>query len=170
MILIQERDERFHIGESTQPKAGRGLFASKDIRAGDDLEVIGVSVEMGSPADICTSYADSYKFAADYADSYTRHIIPMGYAGMVNHANDPNEKNVEIKYVSKKGAIVCVYRFLRDVRKGEEILGDYGEGWKSLAEWSKGRIGCADESEEQEWRSFLDLGLYNLNRLRRPGE
>lgn len=170
MILVQEKDDRFYVAESTQPGAGKGLFASRPIKKDEDLEVIGVSVEMGSPADLCTSYADSYKFAADYSDSYTRHIIPMGYAGMVNHANNVEDKNVEIKYVKKKGVIVCVYRFLRDVSEGEEILGDYGDGWRGLAEWSKKKIGCAVESEEQEWSSFLDLGLYNLGKLRRPGE
>jgi hypothetical protein len=170
MILVQEKDDRFYIAGSTQPGAGKGLFASRDIKRGEDLEVVGVSVEMGSVADVCTAYADSYKFAADYSDSYTRHIIPMGYAGMVNHANEEKDRNVEIKYVKKKGAVVCVYQFLRDVSEGEEVLGDYGEGWRGLAEWSKGRIGCSDETEEQEWRSFLELGLYNLHKLRRPGE
>lgn len=170
MILVQEKDERFYIAESTQPGAGRGLFAAKDIKKGDDLEVVGVSVELGSPADECTSYAESYKFAADYSDSYTRHIIPMGYAGIVNHANDQKDRNVEIKYVKKKGALVCVYRFLRDVSKGEEVLGDYGEGWRDLADWSRRRIGCAVESEEREWDSFLGLGLYNLSKLRRLEE
>lgn len=170
MLLIQEKDERFYIAESTQPGAGRGLFAARDIKKGEDLEVVGVTVEMGSPADVCTSYADAYKFAADYSDSYTRHIIPMGYAGIVNHANDEKDKNVDIKYVQKKGVVVCVYRFLRDVSKGEEVLGDYGEGWRGLSEWSKERIESADGSEEAEWNSFLDLGLYNLSKLRRPEE
>lgn len=170
MILIQEKDERFRVGESTQPGAGKGLFAARDIKKDEDLEVVGVAVEMGSPTDMCTAYADAYKFAADYSDSYTRHIIPMGYAGMVNHANDAKDKNVEIRYVKKKGAVVCVYRFLRDVVAGEEVLGDYGEGWRDLADWSRSRIGCAIESEEKEWGSFLLLGLYNLSRLRRPGE
>ena len=170
MILVQEKDERFHVAESTQPGAGKGLFASRDIKKGEDLEVVGVEVEMGSAADLCTAYADAYKFAADYSDAYTSHIIPMGYAGMVNHANEDKDRNVEIKYVKKKGVVVCVYRFLRDVAAGEEVLGDYGDGWRGLAEWSKKRIGCSIEAEEEEWRSFLDLGLYNLSKLRRPGE
>lgn len=170
MFLIQEKDDRFYIAESTQPGAGRGLFAARDIKKGEDLEVVGVAVEMGSPADVCTSYADAYKFAADYSDSYTRHIIPMGYAGMVNHANEEKDRNVDIKYVKKRGVVVCVYQFLRDVRKDEEVLGDYGDGWRGLSDWSKKRLGSTDGSEEAEWSSFLELGLYNLNKLRRPEE
>jgi hypothetical protein len=170
MILIEEKDERFYIAESTQPDAGRGLFAARDIKEGEDLEVIGVAVDRGSPADVCTSYADAYKFAADYSDSFTRHIIPMGYAGIVNHANEEADRNVEIKYVRKGGKTVCVYRFLKDVGKGEEVLGDYGDAWRGLADWSRRVNDSADADEEREWRSFLSLGLYNLGRLNRPGE
>lgn len=170
MIFLEEKDDRFYIAGSTQPGAGRGLFAAKNIKEGEDLEVIGVAVERGSAADICTSYADAYKFAADYSDSYTRHIIPMGYAGIVNHANEEKDRNVEIKYVPKNGRTVCVYRFLRDVGEGEEILGDYGDAWRGLAEWSRRVNGSADSSEEEAWRSFLLLGLYNLDRLSRPGD
>lgn len=170
MILLEEKDDRFYISESTQPGAGRGLFATRDIRAGEDLEVIGVVVEKGSPADLCTSYADAYKFAADYSDSYTRHIIPMGYAGMVNHANEEVDRNVEIKYVLKNGKTTCVYRFLKDVKQGQEILGDYGDAWRGLADWSRRVNRSADSEEEAAWRSFLSLGLYNLDRLSRPGD
>lgn len=170
MMLLEEKDERFYIAESTQPKAGRGLFAARDIKKGERLEVIGVSVDKGSPADVCTSYADAYKFAADYSDSYTRHIIPMGYAGIVNHANEKEDRNVEIKYVLKNGRTICVYAFLRDVGKDEEVLGDYGDAWRGLAEWSRRVNGSADSAEEDAWRSFLTLGLYNLDRLIRPGD
>jgi hypothetical protein len=169
MILVEEKDNRFHIAESTQKDAGLGLFASVDIEEGSDLEVVGVVVDKGSPADLCTAYSDSYKFAADYSDAFTRHIIPMGYAGMVNHANDEKDKNVEIKYVKKNGKTVCVYRFIRGVSKGQEILGDYGEGWRTLAEWSRSVVEKADESEEREWHAFLDLNLYSLGKLKKPG-
>lgn len=170
MILVSEKDDRFYISESTQPGAGRGLFAARDIAEGEQLEVIGVMVEKDSPADACTSYADAFKFAADYADSYTRHIIPMGYAGIVNHANNCRDQNVEIRHVGAGGKTKCVYYFLREVRKGEEVLGDYGEGWRGLAEWSDGVNRSADESEEAEWLSFLGRGLYNLDRLKKPKE
>lgn len=170
MILIKEKDERFYIAESTQPGAGRGLFASKEIREGDRLEVTGVMVDKGSPADLCTSYADAFKFAADYEGKYTRHIIPMGYAGIVNHANEKQNQNVEIRHISRGGDIVCVYYFLRSVAKDEEILGDYGDDWRGLSDWAQGVNKSVDEHEEREWGSFLERGLYNLDRLKRPKE
>lgn len=154
MIEIKEDDKRFYISESTQPGAGRGLFAAVDIEKGESLEVIGVMVERDSLADQCTSFANDYKFAADYADSFRKHIIPFGYGGIVNHANSPSDQNVEIRYVKKGSSDACVYHFKRDVRKGEEILGDYGEEFRNVR-------------EDAEWGTFLALGLYNLDKLKR---
>jgi hypothetical protein len=168
MITIKEEDERFRIGQSTQPDAGRGLFALKDIEAGDFIVVKGVMVEKGSPADACTSYADAFKFAADYADSYTGHIIPMGYAAIVNHANDQKDQNVEIRHIMIADKRTCVYYFIKPVPAGQEVLGDYGEGWRGLDDWSRTVNGSADTSEEEEWVSFMGRGLYNLDRLKRP--
>jgi SET domain-containing protein len=157
MIEIEEKDDRFYVSQSTQPGAGRGLFASKRIKKGDDLEVIGVLVDRGSVADLCSSYADEYKFAADYADSFKKHIIPMGYGGIVNHANNKRDQNVEIRYVKREGEEICVYHFIRDVEKNEEVLGDYGEEFRR----------ARGASEDKEWGSFLELGLYNLGKLKR---
>lgn len=167
MIFFEEKDDRFYIDESTQSGAGRGLFAAVDLRKGDFLEVKGVVVERGSAADLCTSYAHAYKFASDYPDRYTGHIIPMGYAAIVNRADEPLLRNVEINYVDGGGERMCVYAFTRDVAAGQEVLTDYGDSWRALL--ARG----TDESQstdEREWYSFLQMGLYNLGKLKRPGE
>jgi len=170
MIFASEKDERFYLGESTQPLAGKGVFAARDIKAGEVIEVIGVAVEKGSVADICTAYADPFKFASDYEGSYTHHIIPLGYAGMVNHANRKESQNVEIRHAERGGERVSVYYFLRDVPKGQEVLGDYGEGWRLMADWSSEVNESVDSDEEMQWASFLERDLYNLGSLKRPKE
>lgn len=167
MIIVSEKDERFYISASSIKHGGKGLFAARDIEEGDHLEVVGVVVDRGSPADICTAYADSYKFAADYMGSYTRHIVPMGYAAIVNHANEKSKQNVEIRHISKDGRTMCVYQFIKPVRRGEEILANYGEEWEEMLEWAKAANESLDEGEESEWRSFLKQGLYNLEKLRK---
>lgn len=158
MITIDENDKRFFIAGSTQPRAGRGLFAATDIKKGEYLEVIGVMVNRESVSDSCTSFADDYKYAADYLDSFKKHIIPMGYAAVINHANNISDQNVEMKYIRKKGEMVCVYSFLRDVKEGEEVLGNYGKEFEEVID---------QNASEQEWISFLELGLYNLSKLKR---
>ena len=170
MIDVEEKDFRFYIAESTQPNAGRGLFAAQDIKKGDRLEIIGVLVDKGSIADVCTEFANAYKFAADYSDTYTKHLIPLGYGGIVNHANERSEQNVEIKFFKKGLGQVASYHFTRDVSKGEEVLGDYGEGWRSVMEWTKESVSSQDAAEEREWISFLELGLYNLAKIKRHKE
>jgi hypothetical protein len=167
MITVEEKDLRFYIAVSTQSNAGMGLFASQHLKRGDHLEVIGVMVNKGSISDECTAYANTFKFAADYADSYRKHIIPLGYGGMVNHANQKKDQNAEIKYITKGGRKVCVYQFIKDIEKDEEILGDYGEGWKSLSEWAESKVNGEQEEEETEWSSFLEIGLYNLGKLKK---
>lgn len=159
MMLIEEKDKRFHVKESTIENAGMGVFASEDIKKDSYLEIIGVMVNVDSVADQCTNFAKDYKFAAQYEDKYTRHIIPMGYAAIINHATEKQYQNVEIRYINKNNnnpaASSAVYYFIKDVKKGEEILGNYGEKWQT-------RI-----VEDADWQMFLDLQLYNLGNLKR---
>lgn len=169
MILVEERDDRFYIQESTIPGAGKGLFAKVHIPAGSSLEIIGVQVKAHSETDACTAYANNYKFAADDR-KLDRYIVPLGYAGIVNHANSPETKNVEIRatHGPRKNAAAgkMVYYFLKDVNPGEEILGDYGELWKGAFDWVNERVAVLEESED-EWETFLAYDLYNLGSLKR---
>jgi hypothetical protein len=159
MILIEEKDNRFYIENSTIKNAGLGVFAKQKLKKGDFLEIIGVMVDVKSMADVCTQYANKYKFAADFSDKFTRHIIPMGFAAIVNHTNDKKLQNVELKYIKhsiiNSNAGSCVYSFIRDVEEGEEILGSYGSEYDNFLQ------------EENYWQMFLDLELYNFKKLKR---
>lgn len=44
------------------------------------------------------------------------------------------------------------------------------EEWVGVAEWARSINESADETEESQWRAFLERGLYNLDRLKRPKE
>lgn len=159
MILIEETDKRFYLKESSIKNAGVGVFASQDINKDEYMEILGVMVNVNSTADQCTQFAANYKFAANFADSFDRHIIPMGFGAMVNHTDDSNLQNVEIRYIKKNSANIgagsAVYYFVKDVKKDEEILGNYGQQFNLKID------------EEKYWQMFLDLQLYNLNKLKR---
>jgi hypothetical protein len=158
MILVEEKDKRFYLDKSTIESAGMGVFALEDIAVGSVLEIIGVMIDVGSISDQCSSFASNYKFAAKFSGEYNRHIIPLGFGGMVNHTVDKKNQNVELRYIKRntnnENAGSAVYYFIKDVKKGQEILGNYGEKWNNKIE------------EKNDWQMFLDLELYNLRHLR----
>jgi SET domain len=114
-MLLHETDLRFTIAPSTIPGAGNGLFAAEPLAARDRLEVVGVLVAAGSVADTCTAFADAHKFRVG-----DRLLIPVGYAGMVNHSNTPNlEKVIDGERV--------FLRTLRSIQRGEEVFFRYSD-------------------------------------------
>lgn len=170
MILFEEKDDRFYIKKSTIENAGLGLFAKTKIKKHSYLEISGILVKRESIADQCTNYANSYKFAA----KVTREgelinigeylIVPMGYAGIVNHSS---ENNVEIKYLRdyikrNQHSGEAVYWFIKDVEPDEEILGNYGDAWNGLLDWVNK---TKSEETHENWKEFLNLDLYNLGSL-----
>ena len=121
-MVIAEGDERFYVNTSTISGAGDGLFAKTFLAEGERLEVIGVLVPAGSVSDICTRYADCYKFRA--GDLL---LIPLGFGGMVNHSRNPNLKKVV------DGQRVYL-QTTRPIHPGEELFLTYGEGFFKVAE------------------------------------
>jgi uncharacterized protein len=108
-------DTRFYLKKSTIRGAGLGVFTRVPLGKGDCLEVIGVRVKPGSVADRCSSFADRHKFLhADWL------IIPLGFAGMVNHSATPNLMRCE------KGGKLFL-EALRDIAADEELFHAYHE-------------------------------------------
>ncbi len=122
MMIINENDERFYVDVSTIPGAGNGLFAKIPLGEGDRLEVIGALVPAGSVCDVCSRYADRYKFRVGELL-----LIPLGFGGMVNHSKRPNmEKVIE-------GHSVYL-RATRPISAGEELFFGYGDHFFEVAE------------------------------------
>lgn len=168
MITIEETDDRFYISESTIPNAGRGLFAKQSISKGDFLEIIGVAIKVGSIANTCTEYANKYKFAVN--EKLEKIVVPMGYAGIINHTSDRSLQNVEIAYIKNRklrnpAAGEAVYLFIKDVEADEEIIGNYGDDWGKVLQWTEQLNERKKELPEEQWKTFLSFGLYTLGEL-----
>jgi len=163
-FVYKENDDRFYIDDSTIKHAGKGLFAKKKIIKGERLMISGALVERGTCTDTCTTYANCYKFGAsienDECGKYV--IVPLGFAALVNHAEVVEKQNVEIKYF---GNYEIAYVFMQDVEANQEILGNYGESWNSMIQWSHKQLENI-KVEKKTWEKFLDLNLYDLGELR----
>lgn len=176
MMIFEEDDARFYIAPSTVDLAGNGLFAKRAIKKNEWLEITGVLVQRESVADKCTAYANSYKFASNVKrvgekiDIGEFLIVPLGFAGIVNHAKERSQQNVEIRYLDEKytkksiHADKAVYWFIRDVSAGEEILGNYGDGWDKVFNWMH-ETHEAKKADVKDWEKFLEYDLYNLGDL-----
>ncbi len=113
-MVIDEKDRRFYIKKSGLKNAGMGLFAKIPLEKGARLRVLGALIRAESASDACTVYADKHKFRVG------RHLlIPLGYAGLVNHSSKPNME----KIVEKNRRVSL--RTLRAIKKGEELFFAY---------------------------------------------
>ena len=112
---IEETDDRFEVRPSGIAGAGDGLFARVALSAGARLRVVGVVVTPDSATDRCTRYADAHKFRVG-----GRLLLPTGWAGLANHATDPNAARVV-------DAGTLFMEMLRPIAAGEEICIAYSE-------------------------------------------
>ena len=54
---------------------------------------------------------------------------------------------------------------LRDIKKDEEILGDYGEMYGKTLSWAEQRLEIINQTED-DWETLLETNIYNLGILR----
>jgi len=111
--LFDESDERFELRPSTIPGAGLGLFARTDLPLGTMFEVIGALIRREGDSDRCSHFADHHKFRIG-----PFLLIPLGFGGMVNHADDPNLEKV---FANER----LFFRVTRPLRAGEELTFRY---------------------------------------------
>jgi hypothetical protein len=163
MILVEETDKRFYLAPSRLPDGGTGVFAAVPLKKGEWMEIVGVMVECAAVANRCTAYAHDYKFASRIKDN-DRYIVPMGFAGMVNHAVNGVGMNMKLEYLrgvtpKNPNAGSAVLMVTRDVAKDEELLHHYGADWDKRLGW---QAEAAAALEAEEWNKFAKHDLYGL--------
>lgn len=165
MLEVYEEDDRFYLGYSTLVNGGLGVFAKRLVQKNETLEVVGVMIEKGSDTDLCTHYANDYKFAAR-PKNFTRYIIPMGLAAIVNHSIDKSQINMIMEYQGGPKKSIhssnLVLKVIKPIFPDEECFHYYGDEWNNGLKWEKEALSTLT-SEEQEWNKFISHRLYNLD-------
>jgi hypothetical protein len=102
-------------------KKGRGVFATKNIKKHRLIEKCEIIKFTEPDSDkISNTVLGEYWFAWEEEEKFFVGVICLGYGSLYNHS---------IRYQNavyyKKNDCICFYA-IKDIKKGEEILIDYG--------------------------------------------
>lgn len=115
---------------------GRGVFTLKPIKKGTVIEVCPViPMSIREAKVIMETILGNYVY--EWGKSCRAAGLPLGYGSVYNHSADPN---IYYRLREKKNQIV--FRALRDIKAGEELLSNYfytkSEYGKPIDEWTEG--------------------------------
>lgn len=143
--------------QSSKPLAGTGLFAKRDFKKG---EIVTISPILFLPApemELITVESVIQNYCISAPGSQVA-LLPIGYAGGINHNADPSvvmdwydgwkspdankaknmgadflrkalEMDTETLLKTEYSPLDLKYTATRDIPKGEEITADYGNAW-----------------------------------------
>ena len=110
LSFLQHR--KLHVKNSTIH--GLGVFAGEKIRKGQIIEKCHYLI-----------VDHKYKELSNYLfDGGDKHILVLGFGSIYNHSASPNAD-----YEKENNYPYFVFRAIRDIKKNEEILIDYGSEW-----------------------------------------
>lgn len=118
--------EEYIIPEITIGKSeigGRGVFAKRDYKKGEILEVCPIIVDNFRK---CYDKIHDYDFNYHFDKEKKKSAVAMGYCAMYNHSDNNNVKWDVLNDQQMK------IKVIKDIKKGEEIFVSYGSGyWES---------------------------------------
>lgn len=116
-----------YINKSKIPSSGKGVFASKNIKKGEIIEIAPILVlESSDFVDTKWNLLFEYYF---WMDDFV--VLALGYGSLYNHSKDPN-----CKYEIKRKEEIIIFTAIKDISKDEEILFNYkGSSSKKAPLW-----------------------------------
>lgn len=118
---VLPQTENCLVAESQVPGGGRGVYAKKDFKAGDVIEVCPYLVEKEAE-NIDDSVISDYVF--NYVEGDSKRSIVLGLCSMYNHSDNHN-----VVYKQLTDPHDMVYVALMDIQKGEELFINYGDNY-----------------------------------------
>ena len=109
------------VKQSLIPNSGRGVFANKNFKKGEIVEVCPLISDKRS--NINKSIIKDYTFKNKFKDE---EVIVFGLCSIYNHSDNNNIHH------DQDGNDNMIYTAVRDINKGEELYVNYGVNyWKS---------------------------------------
>lgn len=124
-MVKQIYSSKIYVAKSRIPDAGRGVFALKEIKEGELIEVCPVvrisrddpsNVEGGALIEYFFHFGNSQKSKSAIA-------VVLGYGSLYNHSYSPNAT-----YKKKPNDLTVEFYALRKIKKDEEITVNYNYG------------------------------------------
>lgn len=113
--------DKIHVGKSNIINAGRGVFASFDIKKGEIIERCPViEVSKHDTSNLRDSVLVTYFFY--HGKNKEKSFIALGFGSIYNHSYKPNAK-YEIQEKEK----IIEFKVLSDIKKNDEITVNYNK-------------------------------------------
>lgn len=114
-------ESNIYIKKSTVEGIGDGVFANKDFKKDDIVEICNF---LKIKLDVARN-----NILFDYVFSYDKdhHAVVLGNGMLYNHSKN---NNITYKFNDKRTKLVFTAK--RDIKKGEELLDNYGSHWFNL--------------------------------------
>ncbi|MEO5948783.1 MAG: SET domain-containing protein [Candidatus Saccharimonas sp.] len=107
-----------YIASSTIPHAGRGVFTTRGLAAGETIEIAPIiRLERDDPA-IASPDSMVPHYVFTFAEGYEG--FALGYGSLYNHSYDPN-----MLYSKDDQLQAVVFTARRDIKSGEELTVTY---------------------------------------------
>ncbi len=118
--VVVSHDNKLIVKDSLIPNAGRGVFANKDFKKGEIVEVCPLISDKDE--NIKNSVVKNYTFKNKFKDE---EVLVFGLCSMYNHSDNNNIEH------DQDGKGNMIYTAGRDIKKGEELYVNYGQKYWS---------------------------------------
>ena len=113
--------EKITVKQSLIPNSGRGVFAEKDFKKGEVIEVCPLLTDYKK--NFANSIIKDYTFKSKFKPD--QEVIVFGMCSMYNHSDNYNVGH-------NQDPENMIFTAARDIKKGEELYVNYGENyWNS---------------------------------------
>lgn len=108
---------------------GRGVFADKDLDKGEVIEKCPV-IELNAEDRENIDNTELYNYYFSWGENNDKAAVALGFGSIYNHSFEPNadyEKDFQDSFI--------LFKAIKDIEKGEEILVDYTQGGEESNLW-----------------------------------